>query len=287
MRARELTSAEAGFAFAAMRRKEIRDSGSARVDPWRAWALKAYLEAEEQKEERGDPEEVAEVEEMLLEAGVQRWLEREAEGLSERDRRAIGAIVERLGPGTGSLWRSVARKELTWRLARRGSDLSPLEKGCLDLRQWCVPKAGLPVAARLVVLGAVIMATMDSRATRRRLAASLSRLPPRISEEVRVGLSRLGKTGPELERRIYEVYGQIGGEKNPADLELAALGMCFLISASATRQYRVVQRSLKENVPSELQGRVELYLRAALGSRKPELAPLVAAMIEAIEREKE
>lgn len=152
-----------------------------------------------------------------------------------------------------------------------------------DLRAWVEPTSSPPLISRLIILGGVLIGSLESASMRRKLAASLRRLPPEIGLEIRRILALTVELDAGVGQRIYEVFSRIARQGNPADQELAALGLFFLVSAAVFRQNRELPR-LEENLPPGLARRVESYCRACIRSKKPELSPMIAETVEQIGR---
>lgn len=147
-----------------------------------------------------------------------------------------------------------------------------------EIRQWIQRADTASMGAKLVILGATLVAKLERRATRRRLAALLRELPPDVGEQVRERLDELPPMEARVERRINEVYGRIAAGRRAPDEELAMVGLFFVVSAGIFRQNRVLDE-LESRLPPALRRRCRKYRRACLRSHQPELTAAIADTI--------
>ena len=273
--AAEFTSAEAGFAFAACR-AACRPSESYEVDAITAPRLRSFLDAAPDSSEAGEAVDWSV-------AAFGGWWRRGAPGASAQQRASIeSALALRCGPRSSQLAVVyLADRRLHGVLKAGDGDLSPIHDRGFDLRRWLDDSGELPLAGRLVILGGVLVAALESMAMRRKLAALLGKLPPLVQEKIRHGMTANQGWDERVIRRIYEVYYRIARERRTPDEELAALGLYFLISAATFRQARLMRR-LKRQLPRRLAMQVVPYHRACLQSGKPELSPAIAEVIGGI-----
>lgn len=273
--AAEFTSAEAGFAFA-VSRAACKPSESYEVDAITAPRLRSFLGALLDSSEAGEAVDWSV-------AAFGGWWRRGAPGATDQQRASIErALTLRFSPQASRLAVVyLADRQLHGVLQAGDGDLSPIHDRGFDLRRWLDDSGELPLAGRLVILGGVLVAALESMAMRRKLAALLGKLPPLVQEKIRRGMSANNGWDEQVIRRIYEVYCRIARERRTPDEELAALGLYFLISAATFRQARLMRR-LKSQLPRRLAMQVVPYHRACLQSGKPELSPAISEVIGGI-----
>ena len=275
--AEELTSAEAGFLYAARRRRcESSVSEGPQVDEVaapplaRAWSEVMDEGCEEQTEE-------------LKVAGLRMWWRRGAFGACE-DRRRVLQWALKVVDGEEEIYRAraaMARRELRRMTQQLGGDLSPMGKEVADIRRWLGWEHKEQLGVRLVVVGGVLVGALKQAVIRRRVAALLRQLPPAVHDRVRRGLQSLSSLDEAVERRVYEVYRRISQRGHRADEELAIIGLFFLVNAAVFRQNAALDR-LEKMLPHSLAARCRAFREACIRSRKPELSVAVADTLQVV-----
>lgn len=266
-----LTSAEMGFAFA-RRNCGARPSKSYEVDILSATPLRSFLEAEDES--------------FSLEEGTaQSWWRRGAPGAAAGARAVLDPVMARVEDEQTF---SEIEARLLWRrlpvyFNAAGGDLTPTTDEGFDLRQWLIDQGPLPLAGRLVILGACLIGAVEVISIRRRLAVVVKHLPPRVQQYVRQSLAATHPLDEAVIRRVYEVYSRILRENRTPEEELAVLGLFFLVSAASFRQSKAMG-ALKSALPQILALRVDSFCRACVQSGKPELSLRIAPVVEAVAR---
>lgn len=266
-----LTSAECGFAYA-WRACGDAAGGRYEVEELSAAPLRSFL---------GDDDGSAPLEE----GATLSWWRRGAPGLSEEGRAYLEpmmALVEQEGP-LSEVEAYQLERTVGHYLAGIGGDLSPMHGEGFDLRRWLVEGGRLPLAGKLVILGASLVGAVEVVSMRRRLAAVVQGLPPPVQRYIRHGLEAIHPLDEAVVRRVYEVYSRLVREKSAPDEELATLGLFFLISGASFRQSAAMDL-LKGALPKRLARRVDPFCRACVQSGKPELSLLIAPVVAALGR---
>lgn len=271
MDARELTSAESGFAFA----RQACGGGPPQyygIHELSAGPLQAFLSSDDESQ-------------VSLDGAAHAWWKRGAPQLEEAAKAKLDALMGRLDEERpiDELEAYGLRLRLRSYFDAAGGDLSPIAGHGFDLRRWILNPPSLALTGRLVVLGASLMGSLDAISMRRHLAMVVQNLPPRVQASVRKSLEATQPLDAALVRRIYEVYSRILQEQRSPQQELALLGLFFLISAAAFRQGRAM-RALKEALPKQLALRVDPFYRACVQSGKPDLSLRAAPVVEAVHR---
>lgn len=272
----KLTSAEAGFLYAAGCCERLEDVGR-KADEIAAGPLRAVVD--EVVEATWE-----EVREVLAKAGFEQWWKRGAVGACE-DRRRVMAWAKRIieeRSESGGAKAATARRALDRALGQLGGDLSPRSDAATDLRPWLKWEERDAVGARLVVVGGVLAGALKQAAIRRRVASLLHQLPPTVHDRVRRGLERLSTLDESVERRVYEVYRRMAESSRRPDEELAVIGLFFVVNAYVFRQNAALDR-LECMLPERLRERCRAFRRACVRSRKPELSVAVAETLRAME----
>ena len=275
--ARELTSAEAGFYFAARRCGQGFDSGWT-VDEITAGPLAKMIASAD----GGDDDE--DVEAWLKAARFFRWIDR----VGDEGTRDIPSALQRAARWLESDEASppaaveAARILVGRKIDEQGRDLSLWSEETFDIRRWALRDCDASVVVELIVVGAILLDSLERTTLRRRLAANLRSLPPAIGKEIRDGLAAGHDVSPELRRRVFEVYTNLAGQGLRPDEECALVGLFFVISAAVFRQnFAVVHYG--QILPEKLADWVDRYRRACLRSGKPQLGPKIAELLRRIE----
>ena len=223
-----LTSAEAGFAYAAAVIGESKPN-TWQVDGDVAPPLSRLFE------EGGDFGD--ELVQRLQQGRLKKWKKRRRPAKPKAFVRVVRQAICWVegDDDTPAIRRRMCRQLVRRALLDYGSDLSVLSDEMFDIRHLFCGTGRQLVGLEMVVVGAVLLACIDEVKVRRRLATILRQLPTTVRRQVEEGLDALGDVEPEVGRRIYEVYSQLADEGWRTDEKLALLGLYFTISASIFR----------------------------------------------------
>jgi hypothetical protein len=281
----ELTSAEAGFLYAAGHC----ESGSERgwmVDEVAAPPLREFFGDGSNGAGRLDDEAL----ERLMQGRFDSWWRGRRRHVEQLKRNLIDEFLGQMTKETDESSTSLATNLLSTFVTRRaigevieeiGGDLSPVSHRFFDLRSFLDGHDSRGLAGRLVVVGALLVSSLNRGALRRRLAANLRRLPPAIVGEIRDTLEGGYELDRSLKRRVFEIYGRVAAESGSAEEEFALVGLSFVVGACAFRQNGGLQL-LRRQLPDSLSPWVDHFSAACMGSGKPELMPLMADALQAL-----
>lgn len=269
----DLTSAEAGFLYAAA--KMGGDAGG----HWEVCQVAAGPLADQLDHVGGDDDRLAR---RLTDAGLEGWQRRGRPDKPTPFCRVVRQAWQWIDDEDAPPVRKMMGRHLVRRsVADYGGDLSVLSPRAWDIRLLFEASGDELVGLELVVLGAVLLASIDEMAVRRRLAVILRRLPPTVRREVQVGLGAVTQMERLVARRIYEVYGGLAHQGFDTDEKLALLGLYFVVSASVLRHNGELGR-LERALPEKMRHRCQKYRRTCLYSARPELSAAIARAIQPV-----
>ncbi len=268
----EMTSAEAGFLYAANRCNDGID-GDWGVDEVTAPPLQEFVTPGAGKSVELDEEAL----EMLEGARFGSWWRGHRDEAEPKRRRVIdhffaGPSDDESRPSLESFW---GRAMIAEQGRDSGGDISIRGDRYCDLRSFIDGHDAPSLASRLVVAGAVLVSSLDRGSLRRRLAANLRRLPPPVVAEIRARVELEYEFDASLQRRIFEIYRRVAADSGSADEEFALVGLCFLVSACVFRQSGGLYL-MHRRLPDSLSRWIDQFAGACMRSGKPELMPLMA-----------
>lgn len=172
---------------------------------------------------------------------------------------------------------------------QRGSDYYcddsfPETSRGFDLLQWERTESEFSPTVRLVILGALLLGSLGESLLRRRIASQLQNLPPVVATTVARGASSCPGLSPPIRRRILEVFTGLAQSHLPGEEELAALGLFFLVTASAFRSQKALE-AFGASLPPDLNAHFERFLPAILSTGKPELLNPIGTLLLQLELE--
>ena len=271
-----LTSAEAGFLYAALKSGRL-PASHWEVDEVSASPLAALVDGAQAKE-------FEEVADRLEKARCTEWAGQREPVIDEGQRRLVAQLLAKLDGGAQSrAAKYLVKRRICTVIAGLGGDISPSSAQAFDLRQWLKDDQVHLLSLRLVVLGAILVGTVNRTAIRRQLAAMVRELPESVQEQVRRGMATIGEPNRRVERRIFEVYCNIAGKDFRTDEVFALVGLFFVVSAGVFRQNKVVNR-MEEALSGPLARHCRRFRQACIASGKPELSPEIAVLIRPLLR---
>lgn len=270
-----LTSAEAGFMYAVV------DAGEQARRNWTVDDIAAKPVAEGL--EQFDSMDVVALKQRLQRARLGHWSHRRTPAKSTTFRRVVHRALRLFGTETScdGVQKVRGRQLIERALARHGRDLSVFSADVFDLRLLFEETTEPLVGLDLVILGAVLVSSLDQVLVRRRIAAMMRRLPQTVQSEIEKGLKARAPLNEKVARRIYEVYGTIAADGYRTDEQLALVGLYFAISAAIFRHNGELRR-FERALPEAMRGHCRRYRRRCLLSGKPELSRQCAEMLQPI-----
>lgn len=268
----ELTSAEAGFLWAAVQSQCV-GKAKRHVDETAARPLRGVLD-------ESGPEDIEPGACLREPFRLRSRLagEGDGEGRREKQMRCLIDVVDAPKSEAPTAAKRLARRRLRRLVLQRGGDVSPPAKTTLDLRRLVDGEHKTQYGSELVVLGGAVLGSLEQTAIRRRLAVLLRALPPAIAGEIRRSLPRVPALGERISRRVYEAYARIASDDRTTDQEFALLGLFLIVSAGVFRHNWVVHR-FEKTLPDGLAKAAKRYRHACLQSDHPELGGRIARAV--------